>query len=198
MNYASKPIKTKEMYKNSDDEKNSEETDDSWNPECPLPCTYMLESIVYICLCCCWIHALSDLGCILNDASANLLVSCHICTHVTHDVTAEYSDDEGTDRVRCIPDRHLGCKLMRWHPVSDEAVAWRESATLEHIVQHHENSEDDHKSIDERRSVCLTYDKGTDDCTGTENKVYYRTYCKTGSHMPSTVETVSKHTVNEF
>ena len=82
--------------------------------------------------------------------------------------------------------------------MSDKAVAWREATTLEHIVQHHENSEDNHKSVDKRRSVCLTDDKCADDSTCSENKVHYRTDSKTCSHMPSTVKTVCKNTVDEL
>lgn len=171
----------------NDDEDHAQHRDGSRNPERPLPGADMLQRIGDIGFGRSGVHLFGDARRILHDALPHLRIARHIRTRVAHQIPAQDRDDEGADRVRSVPDRHLGRQLLGRNPMRDQAVARREAAPLEHVVQNQQHAEQDDQRMDERRPVGLPRNPCADDRTAAENEVDDRTHRQARHHVPTAV-----------
>ena len=182
----------------NDDEDHAQHRDGSRNPERPLPGADMLQRIGDIGFGRSGVHLFGDARRILHDALPHLRIARHIRTRVAHQIPAQDRDDEAADRVRSVPDRHLGRQLLGRNPMRDQAVARREAAPLEHVVQNQQHAEQDDQRMDERRPVGLPRNPCADDRTAAENEVDDRTHRQARHHVPTAVGAVRQYAVDEF
>ena len=163
-----------------------------------LPCADMLQRVGDIGFGRSGVHLFGDARRILHDALPHLRIARHIRTRMAHQIPAQDRDDEGADRVRSVPDRHLGRQLLGRNPMRDQAVARREAAPLEHVVQNQQHAEQDDQRMDERRPVGLPRNPCADDRTAAENEVDDRTHRQARHHVPAAVGAVRQYAVDEF
>lgn len=193
-----KPHRLRSIPQGHDDEDHTEYSDSGRNPEGPLPGPDVLQSGIDIGLGRGRIHRRGDVRRVLGDTCADLSVSAHVHSGVPHDVAAKHGDEESSDRMRGVPDGHLGSELVRWYPVGYQTVARRESASLEHIVDNVKHSEQDDKVIDKLRPVVRPDKVGADHRARSEQDVHERADGQSGDKMPAAVETVGQKAVYQL